>query len=158
MGGQRVELVVRLSQFRCGVCDKFFTPHFAALAEGAHATERVLDVLESREKEVVMRWLRAGKESGLLSAVEEVTCDMWDAYVETPREVFGPTIRIVIDRFHMMKNFQDRLNEARREIQRGMDKAQARELKGSRWLWVTNPGRRGDLNSLSKACLGIDSD
>jgi transposase len=104
-----------------------------------HTNCRVLDVLESREKEVVVRWLKAGKESGLLSAVEEVTCDMWDAYVEAPKEVFGPTIRITIDRFHVMKNFQDRLNEARREIQRGLDKERAKELKGSRWLWVTNP-------------------
>lgn len=45
MGGQRVELVVRLSQFRCRACDKFFTPRFAALAEGAHATERLLERL-----------------------------------------------------------------------------------------------------------------
>jgi transposase len=104
-----------------------------------HTNARVLDVLESRDKEAVVRWLKAGKESGLLSAVEEVTCDMWDAYVEAPREVFGPGIRITIDRFHVMKNFQDRLNEARREIQRGLDKERAKELKGSRWLWVTNP-------------------
>jgi transposase len=104
-----------------------------------HSNGRVLDVLESREKEVVAQWLKAGKESGLLSSVEEVTCDMWDAYVEAPKEVFGATIRITIDRFHVMKNFQDRLNEARREIQRSLDKKQAGELKGSRWLWVTNP-------------------
>jgi transposase len=45
MGGQRVELVVRLSQFHCSACDKFFTPRFAALAEGAHATERLLERL-----------------------------------------------------------------------------------------------------------------
>ena len=45
MGGCGTELVVRLSQFRCPVCDKFFTPHFAALAEGAHATERLLERL-----------------------------------------------------------------------------------------------------------------
>ena len=103
-----------------------------------HTNQRVLDVLESREKKVVLQWLTAGKESGLLSALEEVTCNMWDAYVEAPKEVFGPTIRITIDRFHVMKNFQDRLNEARRELQRRMDKERARELKGSRWLWVTN--------------------
>jgi len=104
-----------------------------------HTNGRVLDVLESREKEGVVRWLKAGKESGLLSALEEVTCDMWDAYAEAPREVFGPTIRITIDRFHVMKNFQDRLNEARRELQTRLDKEQAKQLKGSRWLWVTNP-------------------
>jgi transposase len=45
MGGQRVELVVRLSQFYCSACNKFFTPRFAALAEGAHATDRLLERL-----------------------------------------------------------------------------------------------------------------
>jgi len=45
MGGQRVELVVRLWQFHCPACDKFFTGHLAALAEGAHATERLLERL-----------------------------------------------------------------------------------------------------------------
>jgi transposase len=45
MGGCRVELTVRVSQFRCPKCDKFFTPHYAALAEGPHATERLLERL-----------------------------------------------------------------------------------------------------------------
>jgi transposase len=45
MGGQRVELTVRLWQFRCCTCDKYFTPRLAALAEGAHATERLLERL-----------------------------------------------------------------------------------------------------------------
>jgi len=45
MGGWKTELVVRLWQFRCPACDQFFTPRFAALAEGAHATERLLERL-----------------------------------------------------------------------------------------------------------------
>jgi transposase len=45
MGDQRVELVVRLWQFECDRCGRFFTPRFAALAEGAHATERLLQRL-----------------------------------------------------------------------------------------------------------------
>jgi transposase len=45
MGRWRTELVVKLWQFRCPHCDRFFTPHFAALAEGAHATERLLERL-----------------------------------------------------------------------------------------------------------------
>jgi transposase len=104
-----------------------------------HTNGRVLDVLETRDKGALVAWLKAGKESGLLSELQEVTCDMWDAYVEAPREVFGPGIRITIDRFHVMNNFQDRLDEARRELQNRLDKEQAKELKGSRWLWLTNP-------------------
>lgn len=42
LGGWKSQLVVRLFQFRCERCDKFFTPRHAALAEGAHATERFL--------------------------------------------------------------------------------------------------------------------
>lgn len=120
-----------------------------------HTNGRVLDVLESREKQVVVEWLKKGKESGLLSSVEEVTSDMWDGYVEAAKEVLGPTVRITIDRFHVMKNFQDRLNQARREIQNKLDKEAARELKGSRWLWLTNPenltaGQRAELDKLKQ--------
>jgi transposase len=45
MGGWKTELVVRLWQFHCLECDRFFTPRFVALAEGAHATERLLERL-----------------------------------------------------------------------------------------------------------------
>jgi transposase len=104
-----------------------------------HTNGRVLDVLETREKTAVVAWLKAGKASGLLASLQEVTTDMWDGYVEATREVFGDTVRITIDRFHVMKNFQHWLNDARREIQRGLPKEAAAELKGSRWLWLTNP-------------------
>lgn len=103
-----------------------------------HSNGRVLDVLESREKTAVMAWLAKHK-AGLLAELKEVTIDMWDGYAEAVREVFGESVRVTIDRFHVMKNFQDRLNEARREIQNKLPRDQARELKGSRWLWLTNP-------------------
>lgn len=45
MGGCKTELVVQLWQFRCPTCDKFFTPRLASLAEGAHATERLMESL-----------------------------------------------------------------------------------------------------------------
>lgn len=103
-----------------------------------HTNRRVLDVLGNREKTTVVAWLQAGKASGLLAELEEVTTDMWDGYVEAAKEVFGDGVRVTIDRFHVMKNFQDRLGEARREIQRRLSKEQAKALKGSRWLWLTN--------------------
>jgi transposase len=104
-----------------------------------HTNRRVLEVLENREKATVVAWLQAAKASGLLAELQEVTCDMWDGYVEAAKEVFGPALRITIDRFHVMKNFQDGLTGARREIQRKLDKEQAKQLKGSRWRWMSNP-------------------
>jgi transposase len=103
-----------------------------------HTNGRVLDLLESREKVCVIKYLREKKDSGLLAQVKEVTCDMWDGYVNAAREVFGEGARVTIDRFHVMKNFQEQLTKARREIQRGLSQEEAKELKGTRWLWLKN--------------------
>ncbi len=99
---------------------------------------RVLDVLESREKAVIIAWLKAVVSRGLLAHLEEVTTDMWDGYVEAVKEVFGVAVRVTIDRFHVMANFQEWLTDARREIQRALPKEAAAELKGTRWKWLTN--------------------
>jgi transposase len=103
-----------------------------------HTNKRVLDVLEGREKDLIANYLRTNRQ-GLFAQLQEVTTDMWDGYVNAAEEVFGESIRVTIDRFHVVKNFQEQLTEARREIQRGLDKGQAKELKGTRWLWQTNP-------------------
>jgi transposase len=122
-----------------------------------HDNQRVLDVLENREKSTVLAYLRQAKQDGLLAQVKEVTTDMWDAYVTAAREAFGATVVITIDRFHVMKNFQDCLTEARRELQRGMSGPELQQLKGSRWLWLTNPEnltpeQQQELKALKKQC------
>ena len=104
-----------------------------------HDNQRVLDVLENREKTTVLAYLQKAKQEGLLAQVQEVTTDMWDPYVEAAREAFGAQVTITIDRFHVMKNFQDALNHARREWQRPLSDPERRQLKGNRWLWLTNP-------------------
>jgi transposase len=109
-----------------------------------HTNRRVLEVLENREQTTVEAYLRRERERGLLSQVEEVTTDMWDAYVNAAQAVFGPAVAAVVDRFHVMKNLQERLTQARRELQRTLPKEAAQELKGSRWLWVTNPEELDD--------------
>jgi transposase len=45
LGGWKTQLVVRLFQFRCERCDKFFTPPHPVLSPGLHATERFLERL-----------------------------------------------------------------------------------------------------------------
>jgi transposase len=99
---------------------------------------RILDLLKNRDKDTIVKYLQQQKQSGLLAQVEEVTCDMWEGYVNAAEEVFGKGVRVTIDRFHVMKNFQEQLTKARRQIQRELSKEQAKELKGTRWLWVKN--------------------
>ena len=96
-------------------------------------------MLENREKATVLAYLQKAMQEGLLAQVEEVTTDMWDAYVEAAKEAFGDGVAITIDRFHVMKNFQECLTKARRELQRQLTAPERQQLKGSRWLWLTNP-------------------
>lgn len=103
-----------------------------------HTNHRVLDVLESREKAVVKAYLQKNLDNGRLADVEEVTTDMWEAFVNAATEVFGDEVRVTIDRFHVMKNLQKQLTKARCEIQRDLPEAERQELKGSRWLWLKN--------------------
>jgi transposase len=90
MGGCRTELVVQLSQFHCPGCDKFFTPHLAALAEGAHATERLLE-----------RLAELASHSDVATAarffgVPEKTAEGWYyQYLERKRKVPTPNLQPV---------------------------------------------------------------
>jgi transposase len=90
MGGQRVELVVQLWQFDCDGCKKFFTPRFAALAEGAHATERLLE----RLAELVSHGDIAA--AARFFAIPEKTVEGWYyAYVERKRREPAPHLEPV---------------------------------------------------------------
>lgn len=104
-----------------------------------HTNSRVLEVLPSRDKATLVTWLQRAKADGRLGELEEVTTDMWDGYVAAAQEVFGPQVRITIDRFHVMQNFQECLNQARRQLQKQLPPEAAAALKGTRWLWLTNP-------------------
>ncbi len=98
----------------------------------------MLEVLEARDKATVIRYFQEHK-ADRFAQLEEITCDMWDGYVNATAEVFGGKVRVTIDRFHVIKNFQEQLTKARREIQRELGTEAAKELKGTRWLWQTNP-------------------
>ena len=104
-----------------------------------HTHGRVLEILPTREKDALAAWLREKRDAGRLAHVEEVTTDMCTVFTQAVRAVFGDAVRLVIDRFHVMKNFQDRMEKARRAIQRELPAEAAKGLKGLRWLWITNP-------------------
>lgn len=103
-----------------------------------HTHRRVRDVLENRDQATVTAYFQQARASGLLAQVTEVTTDMWDGDVNAARAAFGSEVSVVIDRFHVVKNRQERLWQARRERQRELPKDEAQKLKGSRWLWCQN--------------------
>jgi transposase len=103
-----------------------------------HDNARVLEVLENREKATLIAWLRRSKDDGLLKDLKEVTCDMCESYADAAKDVFGPNLRVVVDRFHVMSALHHQMTLARRQVQRGLSEAEREMLKGSRWWWVTN--------------------
>jgi transposase len=96
----------------------------------------VLDVLEDRSKENLLKWLdKRGSE--WCAAVQFACSDMWDAYQEAAEQKL-PNARRVVDRFHVMKNLNEALTKARRAIQKHANETTKELLKGCRWLLVKN--------------------
>lgn len=97
----------------------------------------VLDILTDRNKETLEAWFdQRGDE--WCAQVEVCCADMWDAYHTAARAKL-PNAKIVVDRFHVMKNLNDAVTKARRTIQKQADEAIKEILKNGRWLLVKNP-------------------
>jgi transposase len=96
----------------------------------------VLDVLKERTKEALCAWLEQ-RGAEWCAQVEVLCADMWDAYHEAGA-VLLPKAKRVVDRFHVMKNLNDALSKARRNIQNQADEATKALLKGCRWWLVKN--------------------
>ena len=106
---------------------------------------RILAVLPDRKKETLeahfATWTQAQR-----AAVTEVAMDLWEPYAQAV-EAELPQAEIVADRFHVMKNLNDRVTAARRDIQGTLPEADKQTLKGCRWLLVRN---EADLSETDK--------
>jgi transposase len=70
--------------------------------------------------------------------IKAVAIDMSPAYLKAVTEHL-PKATVVFDRFHVVKLFNDKLTQLRRELYRHATKTQQQVLKGSRWLLLKNP-------------------
>lgn len=76
--------------------------------------------------------------------IEAVACDMSPAYIQAVVENL-PDALLVFDHFHVVKLFNDRLSDFRRELYReATDKMHKEVLKGTRWLLLKNPDNLND--------------
>lgn len=109
----------------------------------------VLDVLSSRDQATLTAWFeRLPLEER--RAIRVVSIDMWRPYRTVVEQMLPSCTEIVADRFHVMKQLNNQLTKARRQIQQQADPETAQALKGCRWLLVRN---RSDLTAEQEAQL-----
>ncbi len=114
---------------------------------------RVLFVGEGKGADALKpfwRRLKAAK-----AQIEAVAIDMSPAYQRAVAENL-PKAAVVFDRFHVVKLFNDKLTNLRRQLYHQLpDEEQRQALKGSRWLLLKNPGNldsnRDEQERLRKA-------
>jgi transposase len=108
----------------------------------------VIAVLPERNKDCLEAWfdqLSAAERK----AIQVVSIDMWQPYRQAVQAKL-PQAKLVADRFHVMKQLNERLTQMRRSIQRRADEATHQLLKGSRWILVKN---RDELTATEEARL-----
>jgi transposase len=87
--------------------------------------------------------------------VEAVATDMSPAYIEAVQKHLGDAVH-VFDHFHVIKLFNEKLSDFRRELHHeATDKLHKEVLKGTRWLLLKNPEnldpQRGERQRLEEA-------
>jgi len=80
-------------------------------------------------------WIQLKKSRAV---VEAVAADMSEAYGSAVRENL-PNAVLVLDHFHVVKAFQEKLTDLRRDLYSKATEDAKDVLKGSRWLLLKNP-------------------
>ncbi len=136
--------------------------NFVAIVTTQQADGRVklLGVLADRQKETVRQFLEHIPKR-LRKTMKQACTDMWDGYVNAVEE-FGAahsevSIEVVIDRFHVAKNYRECVDQVRkqecRRLKKELPEPDYEELKGVMWIIRKNndsltPNERKKLRRL----------
>jgi len=101
----------------------------------------LLGVLTDRKKERVRAFLETIPEH-LRSTIQQVCTDMWDGYVNAAEEFAAAhtdaVLEVVVDRFHVAKNYRDCVDKVRktecRRLKAELPEAAYEEIKGAMWI------------------------
>jgi len=80
-------------------------------------------------------WKRLG---GRKKTIKAVAIDMANSYRSAVWEHL-PQAAVVFDRFHVIKLYNEKLSDLRRQVQNGAEAMAKQVLKGTRWLLLKNP-------------------
>jgi transposase len=100
------------------------------------SSRSILAVLPDRRKDTLENWLDELTEEQR-RAIKFVSIDMWAPYAQAARTKLSKA-RLTVDRFHVMKQLNERLGQMRRKIQGALPQEKKDMLKGMRWILVKN--------------------
>lgn len=124
--------------------------NYAAIisTQQADGQVKVLAVLPDRKKKTVRQFLETIP-ARLRPTMETVCTDMWDGYVNAVEEFAqaheSVSLDVVIDRFHVAKNYRDNVDKLRkkecRRLKKELSEVEYEEIKGVMW-----PTRKNNRN------------
>jgi transposase len=98
---------------------------------------RVLDVAEDRKEESLAELLHRIPEEQR-EEVAAVAIDMWEPYINAVESLL-PEVDIVHDKFHIAKYLGEAVDKVRKTEHKSLLKDGSEDLKGTKYLWLTNP-------------------
>jgi len=88
LGPQAIELIVRTPGFKCERCESFFTPSYAAIAPGTHATERFLE-----QAARLIRFSDVANVAAFFSVPENTLARWYYDYVDRQQQTPPPNLK-----------------------------------------------------------------
>ncbi len=117
--------------------------NYAAIisTQQADGQVKILAVLPDRKKNTVRQFLESIP-TRLRKTIDTVCTDMWDGYVNAAEEFAAAdedvSLKVVIDRFHVAKNYRDCVDQVRkqecRRLKKVLSKEEYEEIKGLMWI------------------------
>ena len=115
----------------------------------------IIAVLPDREKKTLEAWIESLSPQSRKS-IRFVSIDMWKPYYQAARSKLSHA-KVVVDRFHVMKQLNMRLTKLRTTYQNQCAPEMKKLLKGSRWILVRNRSelsnkQENQLKQILQAC------
>lgn len=119
----------------------------------------ILGVLADRKKETVRAFLESIP-ARLRLTMQKVCTDMWDGYVNAVEEFAAAhkdvSLKVVVDRFHVAKNYRECVDKVRkkesRRLQAELPAEEYEKLKGV--MWIVRKNNR-DLTAIEREKLNL---
>lgn len=129
---------------RLGIDEHSYLKHFQFVTMVVDLDRQtVLHVADDRTAETLASYFDSLSLEERLG-IEAIAMDMWDPYRRTVRDyVPDGDLKIVFDKFHVMRHVIEAMDQVRRREQRDLRKHGDRRLTGTKFLWLkSNVGRR----------------